>query len=90
MEILARKDQVLAPLKELQNLAEQFVEIENEHRGSLQAETAQINKSKSEAVAAAKAEGVKEGKKIATSLIAFLGYASLLRISPTVSLISAT
>lgn len=75
----------MAPLKELQNLAEQFVEIENEHKGSLQAEATELKKSKSAAVAAAKDEGVTEGRKVATSLIAFLGYASLLRNSPTVS-----
>lgn len=85
LEILAKKDQVLAPLKELQNLAEQFTEIENEQKGSSQAEAAELNKSKSAAVAAAKEEGLNEGKKVVKSLIAFLGYASLLRITPTVS-----
>lgn len=84
LETLARKDQILAPLKELQNLAEQFNEIETEHNTALKAEASESSKASASAIQAAKAEGLEEGKKILSSLIAFLGYASVLRSSPSV------
>lgn len=84
LETLARKDQVLAPLRELQNLAEQFTDIEAEHSTSLRADAAEASRSKSSAVKAARQEGLDDGKKIVSSLIAFLGYASYLRLNPTV------
>lgn len=86
LETLARKDQVLAPLKELQNLAEQFTEIEVEHNNALKAEASKASKSNSASVESARAAGLEEGKKILSSLIAFLGYASVLRSSPSVRL----
>lgn len=83
LEILARRDQVLAPLKELQGLAEQLADLDTQ-QSQLAAETdASKLKSHAEAVSAAKAEGMQEGKKVLTSLISFLGYASVLRANPT-------
>ncbi|ORY73923.1 hypothetical protein BCR37DRAFT_384644 [Protomyces lactucae-debilis] len=82
-EILARKDQVLAPLKELQALAEQFSGIDIEHNLALRAEADERNADKIAAVKAAREEGYNEGKKLIESVVGFLGYASILRINPT-------
>lgn len=84
LEQLARKDQILAPLKELQNLAEQFSELSTEHNASLQSEANEAKKTSAAAIKSAKNEGLNEGKKILSSLISFLGYASVLRANPTV------
>ncbi|CCG80572.1 Uncharacterized protein TAPDE_000084 [Taphrina deformans PYCC 5710] len=83
LEQLSKKDQILAPLKELQNLAEQFSEIQVEHNTTLQNEASEAKKTSSAAVKSAKNEGLEEGKKILSSLISFLGYASVLRANPT-------
>lgn len=83
-EQLARKDQVLAPLKELQNLAEQFTQINEEHNKSLAESASETSKSHASAIAAAKEEGRKEGQTVLSALLAFLGHASLLRANPTV------
>lgn len=84
LDTLARKDQVLAPLKELQNLAEQLSEIETEHNNTLKSEAAESRKANQSALQAARAEGFEDGKRLLSSLVEFLGYAAVLRNNPSV------
>lgn len=83
LDILARQDAVLAPLKELQNLAEQVTLIDRQQSQATAEEKSTHESTQAEAVARAREEGLQEGKKILASLISFLGYASILRANPS-------
>ena len=82
-EILKRKDQVLAPLKELQQLTEQLQELEVEETRAVQASETTKAGQHAQAVADAKEHGREEGRQILTTLVAFLHHASVLRENPS-------
>lgn len=83
LDVIARKDQILSPLKELQSLAEQLAQIDIQQSQAYDADKAEVKKTHDEALAVARQEGLTEGKKILASLISFLGYASVLRANPS-------
>lgn len=82
-EILKRKDQVLAPLKELQQLSEQLQELEVEEvRFRHSSETARSSE-QARALAEAKKQGREEGRQVLSTLVSFLHHASVLRENPS-------
>lgn len=65
-------------------MAEQFTEIETEHSATQRSEAVATKQTNAAAIKEAREQGLTEGKKILSSLISFLGYASVLRANPTV------
>jgi hypothetical protein len=82
-DTLTRKDQVLAPLKELQALAEQISAVDADRLAAQKSESAEREMVHEEAIRSAKQAGYESGKELVHSLVSFLGYASVLRINPT-------
>ncbi|BFZ55564.1 hypothetical protein PYCC9005_002605 [Savitreella phatthalungensis] len=82
-ELLARRDQVLAPLRELQQLSEQIRELERRAGFTREATERERKRKEADDIEAARQEGRRDGEHVVKTLFAFLHHASILRESPS-------